>query len=164
MKERTLLNWSKNDNWETPEYVMHIIRALFHNEEFFDPCPLSINVVGGQYIIQFDWLTIDWKKNNFVNPPYNSTDKPKFVKKAFDEYKKWNKSILLIPSTTETSWFHDYLVPYAWIYLIRWRVKFKWFNSEWIYITDKAWQSWSMLCVLDPESQPFIRTLDIIHK
>lgn len=163
MKERTELNGSKNDNWETPEYIMSIVRGIFKHEWFFDPCPLSIDIGGGNYQLQFDWLSIDWKKKNFVNPPYNITDKPKFVKKAFDEYKKWNMSILLIPATTEVQWFHDYLVPHAWIYFIKWRVKFRWFNSLWKYVTDKTWQSWSMLCILDPESAPFMKPLEVEH-
>lgn len=161
MKERKKENGSNNDNWETPEYILKIIRNILW-EDYFDPCPLSI-LENWVYKIQFDWLSIDWKKKNFVNPPYNITDKPKFVKKAFEEYKKWNMSILLIPATTEVQWFHEYLVPYAWIYFIKWRVKFKWYNSKWDYVTNKTWQSGSMLCILDPEWKPFMKTLDINH-
>jgi len=41
------------------------------------------------------------------------------VKKAFDEYQKGKMSVLLIPATTETKWFHEYLVGHAGIYLIK---------------------------------------------
>ena len=154
MKNRTEIKWSKNDNWETPDYLKDWIQESFFNGEgYFDPCPLS-EKVWDEYILKFDWLTIDWKENNFVNPPYNITDKPKFVKKAFEEYQKWNKSVLLIPSTTETKWFHKYLVPHAQIFFLEGRVKFKWYNSEGIYVTNKTGQSWSMLCVLDPTKKP----------
>lgn len=91
------------------------------------------------------------------------TDKPKFVKKAFEEYKKGNISVLLIPATTETKWFHEYLVPYAWIYFIKWRVKFIWYNSKWEFVKNKSWQSWSMICVLDPGAKPFMTTLELEH-
>lgn len=164
MKERTEINWSKNDNWETPDYILDWIKdKIFQGQDFFDPCPLAIDEGGGNYKIQFDWLEIDWQKNNFVNPPYNITDKPRFVKKAFDEYQKWNKSVLLIPSTTETKWFHEYLAWHAGIYFIKGRVKFKGYNSKWEYVTDKTWQSWSMICVLDPDALPFMTTLEVDH-
>jgi len=180
MKIRAEITWSKNDNWETPEYIMKWIKETFENKEFFDPCPLSEKrevwmkkmrsenweeweEMEYEYILQFDWLTIDWKERNFVNPPYNITDKPKFVKKALSEYKKWNTSILLIPATTETQWFHECLVPYAQIFFIKWRVKFKWFNSKWEYVTNKTWQSWSILCVLDPNKKPLMTTLEVDH-
>lgn len=164
MKQRSENTGSQNDNWETPQYLMDWMKEkIFKWQEFFDPCPLAIDIGGGNYQIQFDWLSIDWKKLNYVNPPYNITDKPKFVKKAYDEYLKWNMSVLLIPSTTETKWFHDYLVWNAWIYFIKGRVKFKWYNQKWEYVTNKTWQSWSMLCVLDPNALPFMTTLDIEH-
>lgn len=118
---------------------------------------------GGRFEIQFDWLSIDWKEKNFVNPPYNITDKPKFVRKAFEEYQRWKTSILLIPATTEVQWFHEYLIPYAWIYFIKWRVKFRWYNSKWEYVTNKTWQSWSMLCILDPKKDPFMKALYVNH-
>ncbi len=46
MKERTEINGSKNDNWETPEYIMNIVRKIFNHEEFFDPCPLATDAGG----------------------------------------------------------------------------------------------------------------------
>lgn len=116
-----------------------------------------------EYIIQFDGLEIDWEARNFVNPPYNITDKPKFVKKAYEEYLKGNTSILLIPATTETKWFHEYLVPYAQIFFIKGRVKFKGYNSKNEYVTDKTGQSGSMLCVLDPNKSPKMEALEVDH-
>ena len=160
MKLRKEITWSKNDNWETPEYLKTWIREnIFNFNWFFDPCPLS-KKVWDEYIIEFDWLKIDWGSRNFVNPPYNITDKPKFVKKAYEEYLKWNTSVLLLPSTTEVQWFHKYLIPNAWIYFIKWRIKFKWYNSKWEYVTNKTGQSWSMLCILDPNNKPFMKDLD----
>lgn len=160
MKIRKEITGSKNDNWETPDYILDYIKdKIFKWQDYFDPCPLSEKNEEWEYIIKEDWLSIDWEKRNFVNPPYNITDKPKFVKKAYEEYLKGNTSVLLIPSTTETKWFHEYLVPYAWIYFLKSRVKFKWFNSKWEYVTNKTWQSWSILCILDPNNKPFMKAL-----
>mgnify|MGYP002132553610 CR=1 FL=1 len=164
MKQRTEKTWSKNDNWETKDYILDWIkREIFDWQPFFDPCPLSIEDSEWNFQIQFDGLAIDWKTRNFINPPYNITDKPKFVKKAFDESKKWNTCVLLLPATTETKWFHDYLANNACIYLIKWRVKFKWYNSKWEYVTNKTGQSGSMICVLWPGIKPGITTLEIDH-
>ncbi len=164
MKHRTEIKGSKNDNWETPQYIKNWVswECFWHNG-FFDPCPLS-EKVWDDYILQFDWLAIDWENRNFINPPYNITDKPKFVKKAFQEYQKWNICVLLIPATTETQWFHEYLVPYAQIFFLKWRVKFLWYNSKWEYVTNKTWQSWSMICVLDPNKKPCMKWIFIDEK
>ena len=160
MKNRTEKKWSKNDNWETPNYILNYIKKeFFDNRDFFDPCPLS-KKIWDEYILEFDWLNIEWEDRNFVNPPYNITDKPKFVKKAYEEYLKWRISVLLIPATTETKWFHEFLVPYAWIFFIKWRIKFKWYNSKNEYVTNKSWQSGSILCILDPRYKAFMTDLD----
>jgi len=60
-----------SDHWETPEWLYNKL-----NEEFnfdFDPCPLHAD---------FDGLKIEWGGCNFVNPPYNRVDKPKFIQKS----------------------------------------------------------------------------------
>lgn len=47
MKERTEINWSKNDNWETPDYILDWIKdKIFQCQDFFDPCPLAIDEGG----------------------------------------------------------------------------------------------------------------------
>ena len=96
MKIRKEITWSKNDNWETPEYILEFVKKYFEWKEYFDPCPLSKKVQVWEkimrdemwtewlepvyeYKLQFDWLVIDWEQRNFVNPPYNITDKPKFI-------------------------------------------------------------------------------------
>lgn len=163
MKNRSKKNWSTNDHWETPNYLLNWIKKeIFKWKEFFDPCPLA-EKNWEEYKIKFDWLKIDWKYFNFINPPYSRKLKEEFIKKSFKEYKKWNICVLLLPSTTEVKWFHKYIFPYAQIYFIKWRVKFKWFNSKWEYVKNRTWQSWSMICVLNKNLKPLIKTLEIKH-
>ncbi len=160
MKNRKEITGSKNDNWETPDYVLDFVKKeIFNGLSYFDPCPLS-EKIGEKYILKFNGLEIDWGKRNYINPPYNITDKPKFVKKCYDEYNKGNVCVLLIPATTETNWFHKYIVPYAKIYLIKKRIMFKGFNSKNEYVTNKTGQSGSMLCVFDKNRTPSITTLE----
>jgi phage N-6-adenine-methyltransferase len=104
---------SANDSWKTPSDVYDKL-----NEEFafdFDPCPLNDNP-------DVDGLCIDWGKSNFVNPPY-STIKD-WCKKAYDEYQKGKIVVMLIPSRTDTKYWHDYIMKATEIRFIKGRLKF----------------------------------------
>ena len=75
MKQQNNINWVKNNNWGTPKYLLdYIKKEFFYWNDFFDPCPYDPNY-------KVDWLEIDWKEYNFVNPPYTTWDKERFVKK-----------------------------------------------------------------------------------
>ena len=100
-----------DDNWQTPQWLYDKLDDEFHFD--FDPCPNYAT---------FDGLVIDWGKSNFINPPYNRTDKPKFIQKAYDEWKKGNTCVLLIPAATGTKQFHDLILPNAEIRFLRGRV------------------------------------------
>ena len=97
MKNKAALLTSNSDNWKTP---LKFYEEL--NKEFgfdFDPCPSNA---------QFDGLEITWGKSNFRNPPYSHI--ADWVKKAFREAKKGKTVVLLIPSRTDTRWWHDYIM------------------------------------------------------
>lgn len=81
-----------------------------------------------------DALTKDWKKDFWMNPPY--TKVAKFMKKAYDEHKKWNVTgLILVYSKTDVHWFHKYVYNkqrrrwLAEFYPIEGRVKF-WKNGK----------------------------------
>jgi hypothetical protein len=78
-----------NDHWATPKWLYDKLDAEFGFD--FDPCPLNA---------EFDGLAMEWGMSNFVNPPYNRTDKPKFIRKAYEEWKNGKGTVLLIPSAT----------------------------------------------------------------
>lgn len=102
-----------SDHWQTPQYLYDELDAEFHFD--FDPCPIYAD---------FDGLSIPWGKSNFVNPPYNRFDKPKFIQKAYEEWEKGNTCVLLIPSATGTIQFHELMLPHAEIRFIKGRVAF----------------------------------------
>lgn len=83
-------------NWKTPKYVYDYLDKEFVFD--FDPCPSNAN---------FDGLEIEnWSAMNFVNPPYNRTELPKWINKGIEEQKKKHYSVFLIPSRTDTKWFY----------------------------------------------------------
>lgn len=61
------------------------------NKEFkfdFDPCPYPR--------LNFDGLKVDWRKSNWVNPPFWAGITA-WVRKAIEEQKKEKTSILILP-------------------------------------------------------------------
>ena len=100
--------WNVNDSSKSPKWMFD----LFH--DCFDPCPLDDNP-------KIDGLKINWKKRNFVNPPYS--DKLPWIKKAIEEQKKGNTSILLLPLDSSAAWYHDLIIPNAIILAFRGRLE-----------------------------------------
>ena len=118
---------SATDNWSTPIGVFNKLNDEFHFD--FDPCPLDPQPSkdGGQ--LKFleqktskDGLNISWGKCSFVNPPYSEIKK--WCKKSYDEWKKGKTVVMLIPSRTDTSYWHDYIMKATEIRFIRGRLKF----------------------------------------
>ena len=89
-----------NDNWQTPDWLMNELDAVFHFD--FDPYPVDP---------QFNGHEVNWLTSNYANPPYNRIDKPKAIQKAYNEWKHGNTCVLLIPAATGTKQFHELLLP-----------------------------------------------------
>lgn len=106
---------SASDNWSTPVDLYKSLDDEFHFD--FDPCPL-----GGRDGI--DGLEIKWGKRNYINPPYGR-EIGKWIKKAF-LWSHWDKSlcVMLIPSRTDTRWWHEYVMKAKEIRFIKGRLKF----------------------------------------
>lgn len=61
----------------------------------------------------------------FLNPPYGRNVTGKWIQKAYEESRKPNTTcVCLVPSRTDTKWFHDYVLPYAEIRFVKGRLKF----------------------------------------
>ena len=103
---------SVRDTWKTPKAVYQTLDAEFHFD--FDPCPPNP---------QFDGLVCNWGHSNFVNPPYGRVI-GNWLAKAWQEQLKSKTSVFLIPSRTDTSWWHDYVMNADEIRFIRGRLKF----------------------------------------
>lgn len=99
--------------------------------------------------MSWDWLEVERWKSNFINPPYSRKLKEAFVKKAIEESKKWKTCVMLLPVSTSTVLFHDYIKPNAKeIRFLRGRVKFWWINTKWEYVDNKCGMHDSMIVIL----------------
>lgn len=103
---------SERLDWKTPKAVYQILDAEFQFDH--DPCPPKYTV---------DGLTSDWGGSNYVNPPYGK-ELPKWIKKGFEEWKKGKTVVFLIPSRTDTRWWHEYCMKATEIRFIKGRLKF----------------------------------------
>lgn len=134
MKNRNLQN---HDNWATPNNLYNELDKEFNFD--FDPCPLFAD---------FDGLKIDWGKRNFINPPYTRRLKEAFVKKAIYEASKGNLCVMLLPVSTSTVLFHDFIKPHAdEIRFIKGRVKFIGINTFGEEVSNKAGMHDSMIVI-----------------
>jgi len=114
---------NNDDNYATPPELYNELNKEFNFD--FDPCPYN----EGEIIN--DGLKIDWGKSNFVNPPYSQKLKEQFIIKGIEEMKKGNTSVFLIPVSTSTKLFHDYIKPNASeIRFLKGRVKFGKINDN----------------------------------
>jgi len=138
MKNRNL---EHADDWATPSYIYNELNKEFNFN--FDPCPLQHNLD--------DWngLEVEWGSCNFVNPPYSRKLKEAFVKKAIEESKKGKTCILLLPVSTSTILFHEYILPNKKeIRFIKKRIKFIGFNTFGEKVSNKCGMHDSMIVIL----------------
>jgi hypothetical protein len=104
---------SQSDHWYTPESVY---KALDDEFKFtFDPCPLQSTVDGSK---------IEWNGRVYCNPPYSKIDE--FLKRGLYHLANGECELLvyLIPSRTDTKWFHEYCLKAEEIRFIKGRLKF----------------------------------------
>ena len=107
---------NNDDNYATPPDFYKKLDERFNFD--FDPCPYCEGEV-------VDGLSIEWGERNFVNPPYSRKLKEAFVRKGVEEMKKGKLCVFLLPVSTSTELFHDWIKPNATeIEFIRGRIKF----------------------------------------
>ena len=102
---------SATTEWSTPQDFFDRLNKEFnfgldaaatrHNAK----CPFF-------YTEQIDGLRQDWVCDGAVwcNPPYGRGASAAWVKKGYDEAIKHRQTVvMLVPSRTDTRWFHDYV-------------------------------------------------------
>ena len=134
MKDRNLDN---HDNWKTPDSLYQELDKEFNFD--FDPCPLNSSR---------DGLKCIWGERNFINPPYSRKLKEQFIKRAYSE-STYNKKlcVLLLPVSTSTKIFHEYIYGKAEIRFLKGRVKFEGINTVGEKVSNKCGMHDSMIVI-----------------
>lgn len=143
MKDRS---FNSGDEWYTPPDLYGKLDKEFRFD--FDPCPAD-RPAG------WDGLTMEWGHMNYVNPPYSRRLKEAFVRKGIEEMKKGKSSVFLLPVSTSTVLFHDFIKPNASeIRFLRGRVKFIGVNTKGEKVTNENGMHDSMIVVFNGDPKP----------
>ena len=112
---------SKTDVWYTPVDFFDKYNKIFNFD--IDVCALAENTKCHKFFSpEEDGLKQEWSGNCWMNPPYGRTIK-EWVKKAYESSKKGATVVCLLPSRTDTQWWHDYCMKGE-IEFIKGRIKF----------------------------------------
>lgn len=114
---------SRSDEWSTPQDVFDELNAEFHFD--LDPCATDENRKCENYFTkEQDGLKQNWGGYRvFCNPPYGSI--AKWTEKCFREGCKDNTLVvMLIPSRTDTRYFHNFIYNRAEIRFVKGRIQF----------------------------------------
>lgn len=103
---------SKSNEWETPQKVFDDLDNEFHFT--LDPCATPGNAKCARYYTkEQNGLTFSWANEVvFMNPPYGGNT-GKWLSKAWRESLAGAIVVCLIVSSTDRSYWHDYIFPYA---------------------------------------------------
>lgn len=115
---------SKKMDWETPQWLFDKLDSEFHFN--IDICASDENAKCDTYFTeQNSCLDKSWSGYTcFMNPPYGRHIND-FIKKAYEESKNGATVVCLIPSRTDTKYWHDYIFGKAHeIRFIKGRLKF----------------------------------------
>ena len=112
---------SKTDLWATPQEFFDKYDKIFNFE--VDVCANKENAKCGKFFTQEDdGLSQEWEGVCWMNPPYGR-DIGKWMKKAYESSLGGATVVCLVPSRTDTKWWHDYSMKGE-IEFIKGRLKF----------------------------------------
>lgn len=113
---------SKTDMHETPREFFEALNSEFRFE--LDVCATPDNAkVQEYYTSEQDGLKQDWKGVCWMNPPYGRTI-GQWMRKAYESASKGATVVCLIPSRTDTAWWHEYVTKAKEVRFVRGRLKF----------------------------------------
>ena len=114
---------SKSDEWETPQQIFEQLDAEFRFN--LDACATADNHKCEKYFTkEEDGLSKKWGGYSvWCNPPYSNIKD--WAKKCYEEGHKPNTTVvMLIPSRTDTKWWHNYIQYKSEVRFIKGRLKF----------------------------------------
>jgi phage N-6-adenine-methyltransferase len=112
---------SATDLWATPQDFFDEINRNYQFE--LDVCALPENAKCKRFFTpENDGLKQKWSGVCWMNPPYGRNIGA-WVKKAYDSAQSGSTVVCLLPSRTDTKWWHDYCLKGK-ITFIKGRLKF----------------------------------------
>lgn len=109
-------------DWGTPPEVFEPLDAEFHFT--LDVCATAENAKCARYFTEEeDGLAQDWDGVCWMNPPYGR-EILGWMKKAYEESRKGATVVCLVPSRTDTRWWHEYAMKADEIRYVKGRIKF----------------------------------------
>ena len=108
----------QSDEWSTPKPLWDLLNAEFHFT--VDAAAKPENAKCRTFYT--DALTHAWAGTVWLNPPYSKN--AEFLKKAFEESQRGQTVVVLIPSRTDTKYWHDYVMRAAEIRFVKGRLRF----------------------------------------
>jgi phage N-6-adenine-methyltransferase len=119
-------NQIRNDSqYTTPRWLFEQWDARYHFD--LDAAASKANALCSAFFTaDVDALTQPWHGSVWCNPPYRRGMISRFCAKAVDEVLSGRSDVvvMLLPSDTSTSWFHDHVYAQSTITYIRGRVAF----------------------------------------
>ena len=116
--DSSVLFSSACEAWATPRAVYDALHAEFAFT--FDPCPLMEPAQAGMSLFGTDGLYKPWDGHRvFCNPPYGPG-----IAKWLAKAREADLAVYLLPSRTDTRWWHDHAMHADEIRFLRGRLKF----------------------------------------
>lgn len=112
---------SKTDMWSTPNHIFKRYDDIYHFN--LDVCATKENAKCENYFTEEqNGLIQEWTGICWMNPPYGR-EIGKWMKKAYESSLSGAIVVCLVPSHTDTAWWHDYCMKGE-IEFLRGRLKF----------------------------------------
>ena len=124
LTQKTMFS-SKTGDWATPKEFFDKLNWRF-GPFSLDPCASDANAkCANFYTAEDDGLSKSWEGHTvFVNPPYGRGI-DRWIEKAYRESLKENtKVVMLIPSRTDTRYWHKHVMMASELYFVKGRLKF----------------------------------------
>lgn len=115
---------SKSEEWETPQDLFDQLNAQFSFT--LDAAATAENTKCEEFLTREDDAlaeSTNWPGVVWLNPPYGR-GLYKWIEKAWWECLGGSTVVMLLPSRTDTQWFHDFIYNKAEVIFLRGRLKF----------------------------------------
>ncbi len=112
---------STSGEWSTPDELFAELDGIFHFD--LDACASASNAKCPRFFtVEQDALRQRWRGVVWMNPPYGRQIAA-FMRKAYEESRHGATVVCLVPSRTDTAWWHRY-VKQGQVVFLRGRLKF----------------------------------------